>query len=140
MPASEDSSIDQMSPDEFADHLMAQPAAWTDEDVRLFERRRREFVASDDITLRLGLACMTRSVRDLAGPLETSREAAVAMADYARAARDYADRLKALARLMEGAACRAELALCVRDDMREIVQAVSAGGAIASAIAAPDAA
>ena len=75
---------------------------------------------------RAGLACLTRSGRQLIEGLETDRDAAVAVAAVANGTKDYAKRLRELAELMDKANLRLLMALCWRDDIEEIMSEAKA--------------
>ena len=71
---------------------------------------------------RVGLAFLTRSGEQLIESVESDRDSAVAMAAAVNGTKDYAERLRELAKLMDTASTRLRMALCWRDDMEEIFQ------------------
>ena len=71
---------------------------------------------------RVGLAFLTRSGEQLIESVESDRDSAVAMAAAVNGTKDYAERLRELAKLMDTASTRLRMALCSRDDMEEIFQ------------------
>ena len=71
---------------------------------------------------RTGLAFLTRSGSQLIEAVEDERDAAVAIAYAMGGIKDYAEKLRQLADLMDKASTRLRVALCWRDDCNDILK------------------
>jgi|GEM_PF-2843832 hypothetical protein len=99
----------------------SQPAQFTCEMAEGMEKRAKEAELPHGITRRIALASLTRSASDLIGAIKDDRDAAEALAESSQAISDMVKHLGAVCEVLTTARTRIEMALCVRDDMHEIM-------------------
>lgn len=80
-----------------------------------------------DATRRAALRFLEMPFREMVDAFENDRDTAVAFADLARTVPEAIERYKGLAKLLETAQIRIEMALCVREDLPAIRKEVALG-------------
>jgi hypothetical protein len=103
--------------DKFVSKLLKEPPVLTDKQVSGIEHKIQR-----DAYRRTALVFLAKPFKEMAEKFAKDRKGAVAFADVAYGARAMAQRYKSLSDLLESASMRIEVALCSREDFREVLE------------------
>ncbi|MGB0218807.1 MAG: hypothetical protein ACPGJF_05690 [Sinimarinibacterium flocculans] len=102
----------------------SQPAHFSQEEMREMERHAQEAERAHGVTRRCALASLTRSAQQLIDGIKDDRETAEATAAVSSAIGNMLQHLGAVCDVLTTARTRLDMALCIREDMQEIVEKV----------------
>lgn len=106
--------------DNILDEFNKQPAQITEDEMRQIEAAVQR--DNDGIARRAALGALARSAKELMDVAERDRGVAISLAVMADSIRTYSKRLDSLRSMMDSAATRISIALCIREDMSEILE------------------
>jgi hypothetical protein len=102
----------------------SQPAHFSTDEMQEMKRHAQEVERDFGVTRRRALATLTKSSAELIDGIKDDRAAAEAVAYVSRAIRVAAQHLGAVCEVLTTARERLDMALCIREDMREIMEKV----------------